>query len=381
MRSWLTAIRQLTTAGVFLACFAHSASATPESDFEQQRELERKNYDMQISNMPILDVRRAGDVLTMTVENRQIVARTALATTVGEGFMRIKSAEATSASIIRVQGGAAAPGDAAVVPKQLQFSLTDYAKPLQETTLTVNAQLGYCSIGKASRFPRGGYINVTFLQQCPASTGDTMVQLTVNEAEREDVAAVTLEFQAADFFTLIHTHQHECDRYLRPLIHDLGQEGVFSPDALVAWQVFAELWKPDPAATRAVQRLLPALDQQDFRGRLRASRELEKLGRDGAAVLIHLNRDKLTPEQNVRIDLTLAPYAQLRAHEAVRLRSDPAFLLDCLYSNDAALRKLALNRLRQVAEFPIQFDLDAAPLLRATAIQLLREKLVHDPRQ
>ena len=192
---------------------------------------------------------------------------------------------------------------------------------------------------------------------------------------------MNIDLQASDFFSLVHGHPDECDAYVRPLLRDLGQEGIFAPDPLVAWQVFAETWKPDPAIARQIQGLLPGLDVDDFHLRAQASRELEKLGREGAAVLIHLDRTHLTPEQNARVDLALAPYAQLSTKQAAHLRSDPAFLLDCLYSDDATLKTVAMARLRQVSDPALQFDLTADVPARNAAIATLRVRLAPAPKQ
>ena len=129
----------------------------------------------------------------------------------------------------------------------------------------------------------------------------------MNEVGRDGSSPVNVELQAR-FFQPGAQSRRGVRRIRWPLLRDLGQEGIFSPDPLVAWQVFAETWKPDPAVSRQIQQLLPRLDVDDFHGRDEASRQLEKLGRDGAAVLIHLDRSKLTPEQNARVDLALAPY-------------------------------------------------------------------------
>jgi hypothetical protein len=59
------------------------------------------------------------------------------------------------------------------------------------------------------------------------------------------------------------------------------------------------------------------------------------------------------------------------------MASDPPFLSDVLYSDDAALRKLALERLRMVSSIPIEIDVDADARTRAEQVARLRDKLLH----
>jgi hypothetical protein len=369
------------TFGLVVAILPALLHASPESDFETRRDQERKNYDTMIANMPMLDVHRLADVLRVTMENKELVVRTHLPSTVSDGYMRAKFTDHDVAGLVRIQGGAIPPTLTPVVPSLLQFNLTDYTQAGRITTLSVNTQAAYCSISKSTQYPGGGFRNTLLIQQMSrVSEGGGSIHLTVNEVGRDGSSPVNVELQGNDFFSLLHNHPGECEAFVRPLLRELGQESIFAPDPLVAWQVFAETWKPDPAVDHQIQGLLPSLNSDDFHLRWQASRELEKLGRDGAAVLIHLDRTRLTPEQNARVDLALAPYAQLPAKEAVHLRSDPGFLLDCLYSDDAVLEKLALGRLREVADPTIQFDINADPATRAAAIAGLRLRLVPTPK-
>jgi hypothetical protein len=129
-----------------------------------------------------------------------------------------------------------------------------------------------------------------------------------------------------------------------------------------------------------VATVLPGLDDADFRRRERAVAELVQLDRAGAAVLRKLNRTGLTAEQNRLVDLTLAPYDQLPPKEANRLRGDKNFLLDCLYSEDAMIRKAAVEQLRKTtARNELAFDADAAAAERFSAVRELRQQLTGKP--
>ena len=99
----------------------------------------------------------------------------------------------------------------------------------------------------------------------------------------------------------------------------------------------------------------------------------------GAAVLSHLDRMALSPEQNLMIDRTLAPFAQLSPRDATRLRSDTAFLTDCLYLANPEVRAAALDRLKQVTGKELSFDLNAPDAARPAAILELRKQLTIKP--
>ncbi len=91
--------------------------------------------------------------------------------------------------------------------------------------------------------------------------------------------------------------------------------------------------------------------------------------------MMQLDRAKLSAEQNSRLDALIVAQAPLPPDEAGRLRSDVPFLLDCLNSEEPAVRAAALERLRLVCREPIYFDPAIAPAARGPAVAALREKL------
>jgi hypothetical protein len=96
-------------------------------------------------------------------------------------------------------------------------------------------------------------------------------------------------------------------------------------------------------------------------------------------VLSHLDRMGLSPEQNLMIDRTLAPFAQLSPRDATRLRSDTEFLTDCLYLANPEVRAAALDRLKQVTGKELTFDLNGADAVRPAAILELRKQITAKP--
>ena len=182
--------------------------------------------------------------------------------------------------------------------------------------------------------------------------------------------------QAADFNALLREHPAEADTFVRPLLRDLGQEAVLSPDPAIAWQVFSDRWAPDETVGRKVAALLPAMNDRNYHTREKVVADLQAMGQAGAAVLFRLDRTTLTPEQNLLIDRVLAPYAQLSPREAARLRDDTGFLLDCLYGPDRAIRAAALDRLEKAAGKKLAFDLDAPEADRSAAVAAARAELL-----
>jgi hypothetical protein len=396
--------------GVFLAVLHGLALADANSEFEQHREEERKSTDAMLAHLPALDERNIGGLLRIAVENKVLVLQTGLANTERDGFMRVKVADLGLAAVVRVTGAApaatrpaatapattapvtrptttaaattvsetAGPALAPVIPAFFQLQFTDCRKPLQIDAVTVTLQSGTVQINVSSQFPDDRFANVCLTQRCDAdAVRGARMHLTINEGGRSGAAPINLSIEAADFFTLVRQHPAVADTWLRPMFRELKQERVFAPDPLIAWQVFPELWTADPAISRKVKELLPVFEQDDFHARSQALLDLEKLGREGAAVLLRLDRAPLSAEQNARIDLALGPYPTLTEKYARQLRSEVMFLLDCLYSDDLALRRLALEKLRAtLSKETIAFDVGAGPEVRAAAVEVLRKQLV-----
>lgn len=350
-----------------------SAAAGPVDSWESMREKQRIENETMLGNLPLLNRTRVQDVMQLRVESRALTVRTPLATTRAAGFVRCKLSGMGQFALVRVQGGSEPYSAEAVVPASMQFNLTDYTQPRRISTLAVTTQSSSVNISRSLQFPNG-YQHVQLMEQNgsngPAQSGT--VTLAVNESLPDEGPPVNVSFEAEDFFTLLRRYPKETEHYVRPILRDLGQEAVFAPDPLIAWQVFADLWKPDATASQQVDRLLPGLDSVDFRERQRALHSLQALGRDGASVMVHLDRTHLSAEQNARVDRALAPYTQLPETEAEALRSQTGFLLDCLYCDDVTLRRAAFRRLRELDGPQLQFDVESDPAGSSLEVARLR---------
>lgn len=391
----------------FFAPSAAPAQLAPDrgTHAEQQRKQWLERYEsmrQSLSEMPPIAARSVDDLFRLKIEGGHLALESPVAgDPAKEDSFKVELPQfrgLTSVTVATVpfrraflvppKGAAPDPAAADAMGQYRAFSLSNLEMPGEDTLV----ELEVVSIP--------GQLSVQRKVHSAASTRTVqIVQQRVADLVRPpDTPAVTLtvrEFptspgrvrgnvpppvnqvlQAADFQTLLREHPAEVEEHVRPLLRAVGQEAAFAPDDLVAWQVFADRWKPDPAVLKKVQALLPDLDHADFRTRDKAVRELEALGRPGAVALMALDRSGFSPERNLLIDRALAPFTPLKPEEAGRLRSDPGFLLDCLHSADAEVRAAALESLRKRAGSEVKFDVDAPAPDRATAVAALRQKLL-----
>jgi hypothetical protein len=194
----------------------------------------------------------------------------------------------------------------------------------------------------------------------------------------EEIENVTLK--ADSFDQLRREHPREIEQILRPLLQVMHQEMLFAADPFIAWQVFAEQWKPDAKVKQEVEQRLAVLGDADGKARDRALRELAELGSPAALFIRHLNRDGMNLEQNARLDALTAGYAWLSDREAAKLRDDPGFLFDCLMCPDKAIRPIAKAHLDKL--FPgktIEVDVNADTSALVAAVGQARAKLLKVP--
>jgi len=350
------------------------ARADDALEMWQQR---RASFEGWIRNMASLDKHRIDQILRLRVEKRFLVIDTPLTDIPGEDEKPVKTTldGITGIAVVTLHHDRAAPEKPL---DRFNLMVMDYSVPKEVVTLVVSQmQAGQLMISRSAQNSEGPMHNVMLNQQRGLqSNGGGVVQLTVTESHAVNAAAEQLNFEASDFSGFVRQYPQETERYVRPLLRQLAQESVFAPEPMVAWQVFSDLWQPDPALARRIADLLPRLNSDDYRVRLATQVQLQRLGREGAAVLVRLDRSKLTPEQNVRIDRALIPFEQLSNKEAARLRVDAGFLLDCLYSDNMAIRQAAVDRLRTLDRPDLQFDVNADPESRARAIGSLRQQLI-----
>jgi hypothetical protein len=181
-------------------------------------------------------------------------------------------------------------------------------------------------------------------------------------------------FDAESFVQLREKNWNEVDQYLRPILRELRLTSLLSVDPKLAWQVFATEWEPEPKLVKQLDDLLPALNADDFKVRRIATQKLKELGEPVVPAILRLDRQKLTPEQNTALDSVLASLLKPQA-ELTRLRTDPNFLVDCLYSSDPQIVRAALGRINQLLGKEEKLDPSATPDQRAQVAEPLRREL------
>jgi len=202
------------------------------------------------------------------------------------------------------------------------------------------------------------------------------VRLLIMHRGSDDVVPMNMTFSAADLPTLAREHPDEVEQHLRPLLRRLGQEQIFAPDPDLAWQVLADYWQPKPETAEKVAAALQGLDDPDFRRREKALERLLQLGRDGVLVLRHIDRAGFSPEKHLMVDRAIAPFARVPEHERLRLVGDREFMLDCLSSNDEAVRTVAMKQLvKLTGRSDLKFNPKASAAERYAAARELREEL------
>lgn len=349
-------------------------AADPATDMWQML---KNNYDTYITHLKPLPQHHMSQIMQIRPDGRYLVLRTPLNDNGVEQQMRVAADGIRGTGAISFRRDDHTQGLAQ--PLGFSIAFADFPAPLKTTnvSVTLDASTHQLAFSHSIQVTNGPIYQVFFTQHKPMiSGGASSVSLSVTQTRAMGAAPDQLNLEAPDFFIFVREYPAETEQYLRPMFRDLGQEAVFAPDTIVAWQVFGDLWQSEPKFAHEVQALLPGLDAADYHDREAAQLRLEHLGRDGAGVLLHLDRTHLTPEQNARVDCALANYSRLTAKDAARLAADPGFLLDCLYSDSLDLRTAAYNRLRTMLGPGWQFDVNADMDTRVTAIRALRAQLV-----
>ena len=260
---------------------------------------------------------------------------------------------------------------------RFELNLMDFPSERRAIDVRVHldADKGQFSISQTNQ--NNGAIEQIMLEQYrPALSGPSnFIQIHVLRSSMNNVQSEQLSYGSPDFSSFIQNRPEETAKYLRPMLRELGQEMIFAPDARTAEQVLGGLRRGDPAIQKQVEDLLPAFNDSNFHARNAASAKLKSLGRAAADVLDRMDRSMLSPEQNLRIDSFLAHYNPLSAKEIAKLRRDPTFLLDCLYSEKSDVRWAALDQLRNTFNPTLDFDPDAPDDARNSAIAALRRRL------
>ena len=260
------------------------------------------------------------------------------------------------------------------------FTLSNTRLPDPDTLVSTSVQSfgGQVTVSRSEQ-RRFGFASIQLSQRNLNGGGGVpnMVMFSVNDFSGAGGDQVSFNVQEPDVATLFREHPVEIERYLRPLLTELGQEQLFAPEPLLAWQVLNQYWRHDPAIARQVAALLPELDNPDYRAREKALAGLIALGRPGAAVLLRRDKADFTAATEQMVSRALAAYKQLPEREATRLRNDVSFLLDCQYVEDPELRRAALTHLQAVTKRDkLAINPDGSDADRSAAVRALRADLL-----
>jgi hypothetical protein len=349
----------------------------PQVDLEQLRAEEQQRLDEEMQQLPHHGTFRIDQVVQFRVEEGDLVARTTLATTEARGRVTIPDMPGlTTVHVLR------RPQDwPEQAPHPFQFIHRDMPRGELLMTLTsVFSGPGFMNVSRDVQTPqqiKSVQLIQTFRTGDPftAPTEDP-VRLYVQAFENETgQRLIDLMLTAESFETLRQKHPQEVAEYLEPIFRDLGADAVLAVDPRAAWQVFADRFMPGAELSSQIETVVAQLDAETFQQREAASEALERMGQPAALVLMQMDRARLSPEQNSRIDAFLTPYRPLSPEDKQRLRDNTDFLLNMLLMEDRQLRQAAFDRLRALHGEAFEFEIDAAAEERATQVQRAREQL------
>ncbi|HYE20018.1 MAG TPA: hypothetical protein VEA69_16335 [Tepidisphaeraceae bacterium] len=378
-------LRRLSIA-ILLALALTPAAARAADENEAYRKMmadQRKMMEKIVMARPELrpgQTVRMDELVRLTVADGKLTATSPLfegAAKKNVGQMRVKVEGLDGWAMVMVQQVGGRPGGTGWY---LSFSHTSYLEDGGQQNLNINAQPGMVSISRNSNsIRRNSNVSIQEVRNRPEFGIGDGVTLNVFEGDNRGRNPVSINLTAKDFAELRRKNAREVDQHLRPLLKDLRLEGLFTIEHAAAWQVFAAEWKRDDVMERQVKQLVTALDAEQYADREKAMSSLRAMGPDGALLLYHtLDRTGLSLEQVGRVDALIAAHPFLPRDQVAKLGADPEFLLDCMYSDEAAVRHVAAARLKRLGK-DVEIDADAPRPARAAQIEAARRIVAPTP--
>jgi hypothetical protein len=351
---------------------AQSTAADRGSEREKLIEVQRAHQRQILADLAPLPEKRMSQILQFRVDRRQLVVHTPLhapllnrrADIIGIGLPAVLSYTESM------------PADPE--SSQLEFTLLDYPDKLTNVRIHLSCQpdvVGIADLSIESSLQTGPN-GERFARVLYSQTDSRASMQAFGTASSEDQDSQTVTLIEKDFATLREKHPAEMETWLRPVLHRLQQDFVFATDSNAAWQALANDWPLNAKSKARVDALLPDLNSPKWATRNAVARELARLGRDGATVVLREDRTGLSLEQNARLDELLSRFRPLPADEIQALSMSPEFLLDCEYCDDPTVRRLAMARLSKIVGRPLNLNVDAPDALRGEAIERLRTQIV-----
>ena len=270
---------------------------------------------------------------------------------------------------IRIEG---MPGTSYAQANDSLLRLTiNQTRGSQRTYIRIEQRPGFLMLSRTEYGPEVRRV-ASLTQGSVAGEAKDSVVLAITETDaRTNQVQKSETFDAEDLTTLRARHGRELTEAIGPIFRDFGARS-FAVDPAVAEAVLVEPVAPAQLHEQ-VGKLVAQLDSDEFAVRDKAARELKRLGSAGVAVLRSLDESKLTPQQLLAVPQIIDSVMPVSPKEIQQLRSDRDFLLDCLYCEDLALRKLAFARLEQLLNRKLDLDLTASLEKRGDAIEKLRQ--------
>lgn len=364
---------------------ADAPATRPQSPAKTVAELKRENQETfaaQWRGLPTLEQMPVTQVLHFGVDHDRLILDSQAPASSGVWYA-IDLTDISAKAMFQIS--APRGGSPTVQPgvKFISFNTWDFSDPalidrhLQVLGGPTNLQVVY-DIEYVDRDGVQWFKDVQLMQKSDPNAPDQVTLRAETSPDSGPGVPTTIPPIIASSFTALRTeHPLEFEQYVRPTFRALRQDPiVLGVDPRMAWQVLGDTVKPSGDIAAKVSSVLAQLNADDFAARAAAAKQLDSLGEPAALYLMSVDRSALTPEQKARCDKFLAGYRPLTEQQVRDFRGNVNFLLDCLYSDDPALRSAALDHLRAAVGHDVQFDLDAPPPQRVAAIAALRQRLV-----
>lgn len=298
--------------------------------------------------------------------------------TVGEtdGFKRVAISDIGGLATINASTGTPESGR----PSFVDFNHVDFNTPGAIThSLQVFARGDYVQIAWDESGPlhssRIQLIQAPQLADDPGNTVrlyyDLFEAITEEQLDRRQLSAES-------FDALWRDHRADVGRLVIDPLRRRGlHAGLLTTPPSLGWQVLGTGAEPPAAMKQKVSDLVKQLDAEAFADREAAAESLRQMGSAAAVALRSMDAAALSEEQRRAVDAIVAKYSAVPDEAAGVLARDPAFLIGCLYSDDAALWPLAADALSKATGAEV--NLDGSPASARREADRLLDTLILAP--
>jgi hypothetical protein len=349
---------------LLMLCTALPARSAPSSrpattqSMEQQlaehKELEKQKYLHEIMALPELTLPHGSinDIFAVAVENDMITVQPRMPGT--DGAMRCDIQGIVGPCQVAIYADRPSGGK---VINALQFIHRDFSDPMEmfrHTMLFAHAGAVQISMDLDGLIIRK---DVSLNENFNAADPNEAVQLFAQVFDEDDALVGNYRIAAPTFRQMRREYPRQTQEFVVPILRDLQQQQtVLAPDPRVASQVFGTSFRPDEALQKKIDAALAKFDSDDFQQREQAAKDLLNLGQPAALVLAHADRKGWSIDKSGGVDEFLSQFKSMPADEVRKLRRDPIFLLDCLYSPDAIIRASAARALETLTKLKLDPD-------------------------